>query len=72
VSDFKNVILIMTSNIGTKEANVMGFVQSFVYAEIAGLYLHKSGGASVYGAAAFSAKSAGSSPANQNGTPHRQ
>ncbi len=24
-SDFKNVILIMTSNIGTKEANVMGF-----------------------------------------------
>ena len=25
VSDFKNVILVMTSNIGTKEANVMGF-----------------------------------------------
>jgi len=25
VSDFKNVILIMTSNLGTKEANVMGF-----------------------------------------------
>jgi len=25
VSDFKNVILIMTSNIGTREANVMGF-----------------------------------------------
>lgn len=25
VSDFKNTILIMTSNIGTKEANVMGF-----------------------------------------------
>ena len=25
VSDFRNVILIMTSNIGTKEANVMGF-----------------------------------------------
>jgi len=25
VSDFKNVILIMTSNIGTKETNVMGF-----------------------------------------------
>ena len=25
VSDFKNVIVIMTSNIGTKEANVMGF-----------------------------------------------
>jgi ATP-dependent Clp protease ATP-binding subunit ClpA len=25
VTDFKNVILIMTSNIGTKEANVMGF-----------------------------------------------
>jgi len=25
VSDFKNVILIMTSNIGTQEANVMGF-----------------------------------------------
>ena len=28
VSDFKNVILIMTSNIGTKEANVMGFESS--------------------------------------------
>ncbi len=26
VSDFKNVILIMTSNVGTKEPNVMGFV----------------------------------------------
>jgi ATP-dependent Clp protease ATP-binding subunit ClpA len=25
ISDFKNVVLIMTSNIGTKEANVMGF-----------------------------------------------
>ena len=25
MSDFKNVILIMTSNLGTKEANVMGF-----------------------------------------------
>jgi len=25
VSDFKNIILIMTSNLGTKEANVMGF-----------------------------------------------
>jgi len=25
VSDFKNVILIMTSNLGTKEANIMGF-----------------------------------------------
>jgi len=25
VSDFKNVVLIMTSNIGTREANVMGF-----------------------------------------------
>ena len=31
----------------------MGFVQSFVYAEIAGLYPQKSGGASVYGAAAW-------------------
>lgn len=31
----------------------MGFVQSFVYAEIAGLYPHKSGGASIYGAAAW-------------------
>ncbi len=28
VSDFKNVILIMTSNIGTKEANVMGFAKN--------------------------------------------
>ena len=27
VSDFKNVVLIMTSNLGTKEAGVMGFVQ---------------------------------------------
>ena len=27
VSDFKNVILILTSNIGTKEANVMGFAK---------------------------------------------
>jgi ATP-dependent Clp protease ATP-binding subunit ClpA len=27
VSDFKNIILIMTSNIGTKEANVMGFAK---------------------------------------------
>ncbi|HIP18916.1 MAG TPA: ATP-dependent Clp protease ATP-binding subunit ClpA, partial [Sulfurovum sp.] len=25
ISDFKNVVLVMTSNIGTKEANVMGF-----------------------------------------------
>ncbi len=32
---------------------LIGFVQSFVYAEIAGLYPHKSGGASVYGAAAW-------------------
>jgi len=32
---------------------LMGFVQSFVYAEIAGLYPHKSGGASIYGAAAW-------------------
>ena len=32
---------------------LMGFMQSFVYAEIAGLYPHKSGGASVYGAAAW-------------------
>ena len=31
----------------------MGFVQSFVYAEIAGLYPNKSGGASIYGAAAW-------------------
>jgi len=27
VSDFKNVVLIMTSNLGTKEANVMGFAK---------------------------------------------
>ena len=31
----------------------MGFIQCFVYAEIAGLYPNKSGGASVYGAAAW-------------------
>lgn len=32
---------------------LMGFAQSFVYAEIAGLYPNKSGGASVYGAAGW-------------------
>ena len=32
---------------------LMGFTQSFVYAEIAGLYPNKSGGASVYGAAGW-------------------
>lgn len=32
---------------------MFGFVQSFVYAEIAGLYPQKSGGASIYGAAAW-------------------
>jgi amino acid transporter len=32
---------------------VFGFLQSFTYAEIAGLYPHKSGGASVYGAMAW-------------------
>jgi amino acid transporter len=32
---------------------LMGFVQSFTYAEIAGLFPGKSGGASVYGAAAW-------------------
>lgn len=31
----------------------MGFVQSFIYAEIAGLFPNKSGGASIYGAAAW-------------------
>lgn len=31
----------------------IGFVQSFTYAEISGLYPHKSGGASVYGALAW-------------------
>src|SRR3979490_2573096 len=31
----------------------MGFVQSFTYAEIAGLFPNKSGGASVYGAIAW-------------------
>ena len=31
----------------------MGFVQSFTYAEIAGLFPNKSGGASIYGAAAW-------------------
>ena len=31
----------------------MGFVQSFIYAEIAGLYPNKSGGASIYGAAGW-------------------
>ena len=32
---------------------LFGFVQSFTYAEIAGLFPHKSGGASVYGAVAW-------------------
>src|SRR5277367_5480187 len=32
---------------------VMGFVQSFTYAEIAGLFPEKSGGTSVYGAIAW-------------------
>ena len=32
---------------------VMGFIQSFTYAEIAGLFPNKSGGASVYGASAW-------------------
>ncbi len=32
---------------------MMGFVQSFTYAEIAGLYPNKTGGASVYGATAW-------------------
>src|ERR1700758_4921046 len=30
-----------------------GFIQAFTYAEIAGLFPHKSGGASVYGAIAW-------------------
>ncbi len=33
---------------------VFGFIQAFTYAEIAGLFPHKSGGASVYGAVAWS------------------
>ncbi|MES1180151.1 MAG: amino acid permease, partial [Hyphomicrobium sp.] len=32
---------------------IMGLIQSFTYAEIAGLFPNKSGGASVYGAAAW-------------------
>ncbi|MBR2535367.1 MAG: APC family permease [Hyphomicrobium sp.] len=32
---------------------IMGFIQSFTYAEIAGLFPNKSGGASVYGASAW-------------------
>jgi amino acid transporter len=32
---------------------IMGFIQSFTYAEIAGLFPHKSGGTSVYGAIAW-------------------
>ena len=32
---------------------VMGFIQSFTYAEIAGLFAEKSGGASIYGATAW-------------------
>ncbi len=32
---------------------IMGFIQSFTYAEIAGLFPNKAGGASIYGAAAW-------------------
>src|SRR3982750_2120668 len=32
---------------------IMGFAQSFTYAEIAGLFPNKSGGASIYGATAW-------------------
>ncbi|MBN9247367.1 MAG: amino acid permease, partial [Hyphomicrobium sp.] len=32
---------------------ILGFLQSFTYAEIAGLFPNKSGGASVYGATAW-------------------
>src|SRR5580692_12597087 len=32
---------------------IMGFIQSFTYAEIAGMFPNKSGGASIYGAAAW-------------------
>ena len=32
---------------------IMGFIQSFTYAEIAGLFPNKSGGASIYGASAW-------------------
>ena len=32
---------------------VMGFIQSFTYAEIAGLFAEKSGGAPIYGATAW-------------------
>lgn len=32
---------------------VMGFLQSFTYAEIAGMFANKSGGASIYGATAW-------------------
>lgn len=32
---------------------LFGFIQAFTYAEIAGLFPHKSGGASVYGAVAW-------------------
>src|SRR3978361_135612 len=39
--------LIWTFSVG------MGFIQSFTYAEIAGLFPNKSGGASVYGAIAW-------------------
>jgi len=32
---------------------IMGFIQSFTYAEIAGMFPNKSGGAPIYGAAAW-------------------
>ncbi len=32
---------------------IMGFIQSFTYAEIAGMFGSKSGGASIYGATAW-------------------
>ena len=37
---------------------LMGFTQSFVYAEIAGLYPNKSGGASVYGCLLYTSDAA--------------
>ena len=49
----------------------LGFVQSFTYAEIAGLFPNKSGGASIYGAAAGCVMSSSSrhSPYGVTGSP---
>lgn len=53
---------------------IMGLIQSFTYAEIAGLFPNKSGGASIYGAAAWVrySKIIAPSPCGVTGSPGRR